>query len=102
MKTPDFWAAIKITTNQGDESMHIHSRYCSGFLEADSWELSTPVVSCVDKGDHLFATTKSGSTFRLRKTKYYRGITNNCDYMLSSQCRSFEVSTYASFVSSTG
>ena len=58
--TPDSWALLR---NMSTNSTHILAGWSGGYLDGDSWRLSTSVTNFDTTTMPVVATTKSGSTY---------------------------------------
>ena len=77
--TPDRWVLLEITSEEG-VFRKILSAWRGGYLDGDSWRLSSTIVDETEM-EHLNEyTTKSGSTYRCLHSR--EGLTGKTSMML--------------------
>jgi len=66
--TPNSWVVIEVN-HEGKQFQKILSGWSGGYLDGDSWRLSSPIkILEIDiDSEWITATTESGSTYRLLK-----------------------------------
>ena len=66
--TPDSWVIVEVNY-KGEQFQKILSGWSGGYLDGDSWRMSSPIKNLEINIDSewIIATTESGSTYRLLK-----------------------------------
>lgn len=68
MTNPDRWVILKVTKNDTNEFWYmILAGWSGGYLDGDSWRMSSAIHKVEDKDDHFIATTYSGREYKLFK-----------------------------------
>lgn len=70
--TPDAWVVIEFDKKW----QKVLAGWSGGYLYGDSWRMSSPIVEFTSDDDFYFATTESGSTYRLYKTNQQLRMSN--------------------------
>jgi hypothetical protein len=85
--TPDRWVMLEIDT--GEETIRrILSGWSGGYLEGNSWRLSSPVIEESSDDTRYIFTTRSGSTYICRSTA--EGLTVTTSGMYNILEKKFE------------
>ena len=68
--TPDSWVILEVN-HEGDQFQRILSGWSGSYLYGDSWRMSSPIKELNIKvnQDFFTATTDSGSTYQLFKSR---------------------------------
>lgn len=70
METPNKWTIVKHTTPEGEENFRIFASWAGGYLNGDSWSMSSGITKA-HHGDMGYAcTTMSGNCYTLPYSSY--------------------------------
>lgn len=77
--TPDRWVMVEVTSPQLGKIRKVLGSWRGGYLDGDSWKLSSGNLSVIDKGDHYEIPQESGSVYYCYKnsvgmTSYTAGV----------------------------
>jgi hypothetical protein len=61
---PDKWVIIKIKES---DNYKVLGSWSGGYLDGDSWRLSSGIVKIEEKGDYFLIRNHSGSTYKCHK-----------------------------------
>ena len=61
--TPDRWVILEYDTDEG-KLRKVLSAWKGGYLNGDSWRISSPIVSTTEMKHYNEYTTESGSTYK--------------------------------------
>lgn len=64
---PDRWVIVDIEY-EGQKVVKILSGWSGGYLDGDSWRISSGITKVEENDDAFFVTNETGSTYYLRKT----------------------------------
>ena len=70
---PDKWVVLEFKID-GETFQKVLGSWYGGYLDGDSWRLSSVVVEKIDRGDHFEFLNESGSTYIC--PKQYQGMSN--------------------------
>lgn len=80
--TPNRWVMLSIENKKTSEvTRHILGGWSGGYLDGDSWRLSTPIVVTNETEDHYEFNTESGSSYICGK--YSQSLTGLTGSVLS-------------------
>lgn len=79
--TPDNWVIIEVN-HEGEQFQKILSGWSGGYLDGDSWRMSSPIKAIDIKINQDFYTveTKSGSVYNLWKSRQGLRMSNSGIY----------------------
>lgn len=66
--TPDVWT-IMLIEHAGVNTIKVLCGWGGGYLDGDTWRMSSPIKRVEDKGLFYSVTTKSGNEYRCTKTR---------------------------------
>jgi hypothetical protein len=78
--TPDNWVLLRIVEHDGKEHIKILSGWSGGYLDGDSWRLSSEPVKRIEHDLYHEFETKSGSIYRCGKESNM--LRMNCAYIV--------------------
>lgn len=64
--TPNRWVIVEIA-NPNETFRKVLGGWSGGYLDADEWRMSSPVVEIVEHADHWEVRNESGSTYHCRR-----------------------------------
>ena len=64
--TPDSWVILEVN-HEGEQFQKVLAGWSGGYLDGDSWRLSSPISSIDIYADKLVVYTESGSYYNLYK-----------------------------------
>ena len=64
--TPDNWVIVRIYGLSWPDCK-VLAGWSGGYLDGDSWRLSSGITDIADYGDYWLVTNVSGSTYKLKK-----------------------------------
>ena len=65
--TPDRWLAVEITLDDGASLFKILGSWYGGYLDGDSWRISSGATDVKEEEDYYDVTNVSGSVYRCYK-----------------------------------
>lgn len=80
---PDGWVILYIADGVEDNYCHrIFASWYGGYLNGDSWKMSSGIVKITDKGDYWSIDNHSGSVYNCHKnntrlSSYGQGVLNS-------------------------
>jgi hypothetical protein len=66
---PDKWIIIEISSAE-DSVRKVFATWSGGYLDGDSWRLSSGITKVEDKGDWYLFHNESGSIYQCYKNQY--------------------------------
>jgi len=66
---PDKWIIIEISSEE-DTVRRVFATWYGGYLDGDSWRLSSGITKVEDKGDWYLFHNESGSIYQCYKNQY--------------------------------
>jgi hypothetical protein len=70
MYTPDGWVIVYISDGiDGNYTHRVFASWYGGYLNGDSWRMSSGIVKITDNGDHWSIDNHSGSVYNCAKNK---------------------------------
>ena len=70
---PDKWVVLEFKID-GETFQKVLGAWFGGYLDGDSWRLSSVIVEKIDRGDHFEFLNESGSTYMCAKQS--QGMSN--------------------------
>lgn len=64
---PDAWVMVEIKTPDNEPIRKVLAGWSGGYLDGDSWKLSSGVTETEEDGDYYVFTNYSGSVYRCHK-----------------------------------
>jgi hypothetical protein len=87
MHKPNKWIILKIKDNDTiNLTYHILSGWSGGYLDGDSWRLSTNIKEIIEEEDKFIIKTESGSDYTCNKNS--EGFTGLMSHVLEQQKKS--------------
>ena len=77
---PTNWVKIKVTTVDGEVLNKILCGWSGGYLDGDSWQLSSEPQSMEETEDKYVFTTRSGNKYHCSKHAQHLGM--NCAHLI--------------------
>lgn len=62
---PDYWVIVQI-----DENKKVLAGWVGGYLDGDSWRMSSGITDIKVRGDDVTITNRSGSVYQCKKSGY--------------------------------
>lgn len=72
---PDLWQLVKFNST-ATPTYHILSSWYGGYVNSDSWRLSTQIRLVEDHPDYWLVTTTSGSQYQLSRHQHCWGMSS--------------------------
>ena len=92
---PELWCIVKTTNaEKTDTTYKVLASWYGGFLDGDSWNLSSGTKSAKLNGEFVDLLQYSGSTYRVHKNNY--GISGYTSGIFASWMADEELSNYGS------
>lgn len=64
---PDNWVLVRINHPDGEDHVRVCAGWSGGYLDGNSWRLSSGIVSMVEDDTHYHFTNDSGSVYICHK-----------------------------------
>lgn len=91
--TPDLWCVLKTTNaSKTDTAYKILGSWYGGYLNGDSWKLSSGTMLAKLDGEYISLVQYSGSTYRVHKNNY--GTSGYTSSLLASRLADTELDKY--------
>ncbi len=78
--TPDNWVMLEIKLKSGEVFKKLLCGWSGGYLDGDSWRLSTEPVQQIEEEHAIRFTTQSGKQYVCRKGSQV--VRSNCSHIL--------------------
>lgn len=85
---PNKWTILKMIPKEGDVLYKILAGWSGGYLDSDSWKISSGVVKFEETKDYYLFHNYSGSLYKCRKTG--EGMTGLSSQIYSSKLEGVE------------
>lgn len=66
---PDTWELVKITDKKGEINVKILAEWSGSYIYGRNWRLSSGIVTIVSDGDHFIIDNRSGSSYKVDKSR---------------------------------
>ena len=77
---PDKWVIVKIKCEKNGSFYKILGDWSGGYLDSNSWRLSSPVESVTKEGDYIMFNNYSGSVYKCHKNMMTLGVMSSGIY----------------------
>lgn len=68
--SPDKWVVVKVTAGKERPYYRVFASWRGGYVDGDSWKLSSGIVGVKKEDDFFFFNNFSGSTYSCHKDSY--------------------------------
>lgn len=65
--SPDKWVIVKIETKDKDDLYKVLGGWSGGYLDSDSWRMSSDLEKIEEEGDYYLMHNYSGSIYKCHK-----------------------------------
>ena len=80
--TPDGWIVVEFRTNDGEVNRKVMASWYGGYLNGDSWKLSSGITETIEHEDHYEFINHSGSVYKCGKNSF--GLNGHASGVLES------------------